>query len=44
MLEGLVVIALVAAFAAVVVVAGLAIRRIWTATEAPPTKPSQRES
>ena len=44
MLEGLVVIALVAAFAAVVVVAGLAIRRIWTATEAPPARPSQRES
>lgn len=44
MLEGLVVIALVAAFAAVVVVAGLAIRRIWTATEAPPAQPSQRES
>ena len=43
-MEGLVVIALVAAFAAVVVVAGLAIRRIWTATEAPPAKPSQRES
>ena len=32
------------AFVAVVVVAGLAIRRIWTATEAPPAKPSQRES
>ena len=44
MLEGLVVIALVAAFAAVVVVAGLAIRRIWTATEAPQARPSQRES
>ena len=44
MLEGLVVIALVAAFAAVVVVAGLAIRRIWTSTEAPPAPPSQRES
>jgi hypothetical protein len=43
-MEGLVVIALVAAFVAVVVVAGLAIRRIWTATEAPPAKPSQRES
>jgi hypothetical protein len=43
-MEGLVVVALVAAFAAVVVVAGLAIRRIWTATEAPPAKPSQRES
>ena len=43
-MEGLVVIALVAAFAVVVVVAGLAIRRIWTATEAPPAKPSQRES
>jgi len=43
-MEGLVVIVLVAAFAAVVVVAGLAIRRIWTATEAPPAKPSQRES
>jgi len=43
-LEGLVVIALVAAFAAVVLVAGLAIRHIWTATEAPPTQPSQRES
>jgi hypothetical protein len=46
-LEGLVVIALVAAFAAVVLVAGLAIRRIWTATtpshEAPPTQPSPRE-
>jgi hypothetical protein len=43
-LEGLVVVALVAAFAAVVLVAGLVIRRIWTATEAPPTQPSQRES
>jgi hypothetical protein len=43
-LEGLVVIALVAAFAAVVLVAGLAIRRIWTAAEAPPTQPGRRES
>ena len=44
MLEGFVVIALVAAFASVVLVAGLAIRRIWTATDAPPTQPGQRES
>jgi hypothetical protein len=43
-LEGLVVVALVAAFAAVVLVAGLVIRRIWTETEKPPTQPSQRES
>jgi hypothetical protein len=43
-LEGFVVTALVAAFAAVVLVAGLAVRRIWTATDAPPTQPSQRES
>jgi hypothetical protein len=43
-LEALVVAVLVAAFAAVTLVAGLAIRRIWSATEPPPARPSERES
>jgi hypothetical protein len=43
-LEGLVVIVLVTAFAAVVLVAGLAIRRIWTATDESPTQPGRRET
>jgi hypothetical protein len=43
-MEALVVVVLVAAFAAVTVVAGLAIRRIWSATAPPPARPSERES
>jgi hypothetical protein len=43
-LEGLVVVVLVAAFAAVALVAGFVVHRIWTATEPPPAQPSQRES
>jgi hypothetical protein len=43
-MEAVVVAVLVATFVAVAVVAGLAVRRIWSATEAPPSRPSQRES
>jgi hypothetical protein len=43
-MEALVVAVLVAAFAAVTVVAGITIRRIWSATEPPPARPSDRES
>jgi hypothetical protein len=43
-MEALVVAVLVAAFAAVAVVAGFAIRRIWSVTEPPPARPSERES
>ena len=44
MLEAVVVAVLVAAFLAVTVVAGLAIRRIWTSSEPPPQRPSHRET
>ena len=42
-MEAVVVAVLVVAFATVAVVAGLAVRRIWSATE-PPARPSERES
>ena len=44
MLEGLVVVVLVAAFVAVALGAGLVVHRIWTTTEPEPAQPTQRES